>query len=213
MKVYHPQKSINHLIIKTLRITVTGLIQGVGFRPFVYRTALKHGLTGWVQNTNENVRILVTGSPGSIADFLFSLEAEAPPAAMIENIHTEEAGLENFSAFVILKSSDVSDDITEISPDIAVCTDCLNDMEQAGNRPDYPFVNCTNCGPRFTIIRELPYDRSKTTMQTFPMCQRCRNEYENVTDRRFHAQPIACSDCGPQYELFSGQRRVSTDIS
>ena len=183
-------KNINE---KTLQIIVTGLVQGVGFRPFVHRLALKQRLNGWVQNTNENVLIRISGKSDDIAGFLVSLKTEAPPAAMIEKILTEEIPPEEFTAFQILKSSDVSDDITEISPDIAVCSDCLDDIRREGSRMNYAFVNCTNCGPRFTIIRDLPYDRAKTTMQPFPMCPSCRKEYENISDRRFHAQPTACA--------------------
>ena len=198
---------------KTLQIIVTGLIQGVGFRPFVYRIALRHGLTGWVQNTNENVRIRIKGGGAGIEGFLHSLKSEAPAAAVIENLLVEEIPGEEFSSFQILKSHDVSDDITEISPDIAVCHECLDDIEQDGRRLDYAFVNCTNCGPRFTIIRDLPYDRAKTTMDSFPMCRDCRKEYENIADRRFHAQPVACTDCGPEYEMYFMEKLVSREIN
>ncbi|MCX6269467.1 MAG: carbamoyltransferase HypF [Bacteroidetes bacterium] len=191
---------------------VTGLVQGVGFRPFVYRMALKHELNGWVQNTNENVRIRVTGQPEKISGFLISLESEAPPAALIEKIVTEVIQEEEFTKFQILQSHDISEEITEISPDIAVCDDCLEDLNRQGNRLDYAFVNCTNCGPRFTIIRDLPYDRAKTTMQVFPMCGECQKEYENINDRRFHAQPTACKQCGPWYELFVKGKNVSDEI-
>jgi hydrogenase maturation protein HypF len=202
-------KNINE---KTLQIIVTGLVQGVGFRPFVHRLALKQRLNGWVQNTNENVLIRISGKSDDIAGFLVSLKTEAPPAAMIEKILTEEIPPEEFTAFQILKSSDVSDDITEISPDIAVCSDCLDDIRREGSRMNYAFVNCTNCGPRFTIIRDLPYDRAKTTMQPFPMCPSCRKEYENISDRRFHAQPTACANCGPGYELFEKGIKTSDTI-
>ena len=186
----------------TIQIIITGLIQGVGFRPFVYRIALRHGLHGWVKNTNENVLIRVTGEKNAIHDFLSALKHEAPPASRIESISSEEIDFENFDAFTIQQSHNLSDGITEISPDIAVCEECLEDITHPGSRYQYPFVNCTNCGPRFTIVKDLPYDRFKTTMKDFPMCMSCRQEYETVTDRRFHAQPTACSVCGPQYELF-----------
>jgi len=192
--------------ISTVQVRVTGLIQGVGFRPFVYRIALRHRLTGWVRNTNENVLIRISGKPSSIKGFIDSLRKEAPPAASIEDIISEEASTENFPSFEILESHDISEDVTEISPDIAVCDECLRDISMDGNRLDYSFVNCTNCGPRFTIIRDLPYDRPGTTMAGFPMCGECRKEYETITDRRFHAQPVACNTCGPQYEL---HRRIA----
>jgi hydrogenase maturation protein HypF len=189
------------LDFKSLGITVTGLVQGVGFRPFVYRIAVACELTGWVYNTNENVRIEVSGTPENLSEFLTSLRNNAPPAAVIENISVKEIAISYHSSFSILASNDVSDEITEISPDIAVCDECLADISIKGNRLNYAFVNCTNCGPRFTIIEDLPYDRAKTTMSRFIMCPSCRQEYETVTDRRFHAQPIACNDCGPDYEL------------
>lgn len=198
---------------KSLHLTITGLVQGVGFRPFIYRIARKYDLTGWVQNTNENVRILVTGPPENINSFLFSLKNETPQAALIDKISTLEVATEYFSSFKIQASNDVSDAITEISPDIAVCDECLEDMDKPGSRLDYAFVNCTNCGPRFTIIQDLPYDRVKTTMKPFAMCPDCQNEYEDVTDRRFHAQPTACSSCGPEYELFVKENKISTDVN
>ena len=201
------------MIAKTIQIIVTGLVQGVGFRPFVFRISTRFELTGWVQNTNENIRIEVTGTEQNLEYFLNSLKEEAPPAAMIEEISTLEIDTIDFPAFTIRDSHDISDKITEISPDIAVCEDCLRDIEKKGKRLEYPFVNCTNCGPRFTIIRDLPYDREKTTMKSFTMCPDCQEEYETITDRRFHAQPTACAHCGPHYELFAGQNKISDHIS
>jgi hydrogenase maturation protein HypF len=197
---------------KSLRIIVSGLVQGVGFRPFVYRSAARFNLTGRVLNTNENVLVEVTGTDQSISDFIVSLREDAPPAAVIENISSIETELKSFNDFRIIESHNISDEITEISPDIAVCEDCLKDIEEEGRRKNYPFTNCTNCGPRFTIIEDLPYDRAKTTMKSFKMCPACRNEYETVTNRRFHAQPTACEKCGPEYELFSGGKSESKAI-
>jgi hydrogenase maturation protein HypF len=194
---------------KSLHILITGLVQGVGFRPFIFRIAGKFSLTGWVQNTNENVRIQVTGKPENLESFLIFLKEEAPPASQIEEISASETELIIFPSFTILESNDFSDGVTEISPDIAVCDECLQDIEKPGSRLDYPFVNCTNCGPRFTIIEDLPYDRAKTTMKSFVMCPGCREEYEDISDRRFHAQPVACSRCGPHYELFIKGKMVS----
>ena len=200
------------LITRSIQILVTGLIQGVGFRPFVFRIATRFNLTGWVLNTNENVKIQLTGSSEKIDKFLISLRKEAPPAAAIETISTMEMEITDFAGFSIQGSHNISDDITEISPDIAVCDECLHDIDKHSNRLNYAFVNCTNCGPRFTIIQDLPYDRAKTTMKTFAMCPACRSEYETVTDRRFHAQPTACSICGPQYQLFVNQKITSDNI-
>jgi hydrogenase maturation protein HypF len=201
------------LIDISLEVIVTGLVQGVGFRPFVYRIATKSELTGWVLNTNENVKIQVTGTPENIDSFLVSLKNETPQAASIDKISTQAIAKENFESFSIHGSHDVSNEITEISPDIAVCDECLQDIQKSGSRQDYAFVNCTNCGPRFTIVQDLPYDRAKTTMKSFVMCPDCQAEYKNVMDRRFHAQPTACSICGPEYELFIGQEKISADIN
>lgn len=198
---------------KSLQIIVTGLVQGVGFRPFVFRIASRFGLTGWVKNTNENVIINISGPSVNITSFLLYLKEEAPPAAIIHDISTSEIEPINTGNFLILESHDVSEEVTEISPDIAVCDECLHDMDKPGTRLDYAFVNCTNCGPRFTIIQDLPYDRDKTTMRSFTMCQDCRHEYENVEDRRFHAQPVACSLCGPHYELFTRGKMISNDTN
>jgi hydrogenase maturation protein HypF len=210
----YPQtlKPSNHLNSKTWEIKVKGLVQGVGFRPFIYRIATRSGLAGWVQNTNENVHIRVTGEPGTFDHFIACLKTEVPPAAMIENISIKDLETEHFTSFNILSSHDVSNEITEISPDIAVCDECLEDIKKKGSRLDYAFVNCTNCGPRFTIIRDLPYDRAKTTMQSFEMCADCSKEYETITDRRFHAQPVACAHCGPGYELFVKGNRISCSM-
>ena len=154
-----------------------------------------------MQNTNENVRIRITGELADIENFLRSVSAEAPPASMIEHVSVDDLEFESFTGFTIHHSHNVSDEVTEISPDIAVCDECMEDVSREGNRRNYAFVNCTNCGPRFTIIRDLPYDRAKTTMEPFTMCPECRREYDSILDRRFHAQPVACSTCGPKYEL------------
>lgn len=197
---------------RSVKILVTGLVQGVGFRPFVYRIARSLELNGWVQNTNENVKIEVTGPDHTIDSFIASLKGDAPSAAFVENIVVTETELKLFNGFTILKSNNVSDEITEISPDIAVCNECLADIEKPDNRKNYPFVNCTNCGPRFTIIEDLPYDRARTTMKSFEMCPSCNSEYNEVTDRRFHAQPVACNVCGPVYELFVNKINKGNDI-
>lgn len=197
---------------KTYRLTVRGLVQGVGFRPFICRMAMKFSLTGWVQNTNENVQISITGEVGKTRQFIISLKEEAPPAALVQEIVLKELKLKEYQGFRILGSHDISGEITEISPDIAVCRECLEDIVLDGNRLDYPFVNCTNCGPRFTIVKDLPYDRDKTTMHSFPMCNDCRKEYEDISDRRFHAQPIACNNCGPEYEMYRNNHRIIQNI-
>jgi hydrogenase maturation protein HypF len=186
---------------KSLEIHIFGLVQGVGFRPFIYRLALRNGIHGWVKNTNECVVVLAQAGDSVLDDFIKAIREEAPPASMIENIKVQEVHGTVFNDFSILSSSDHSEHITGISPDIAVCQDCLSDMRKQPNRIRYPFINCTNCGPRFSIIQSLPYDRERTTMKPFSMCSSCRREYSDIVDRRFHAQPVACRDCGPAYML------------
>ncbi len=190
-------------------ITVSGLVQGVGFRPFIYRLATEAGLEGWVLNTNENVRIALRTDQAALDWFIDQIRQQAPPASEIGAISVEKAPPEVFSGFRIIESENLSEAVTRVSPDIAVCKDCLADMKEQSKRLDYPFLNCTNCGPRFTIIKDLPYDRARTTMQEFTMCPACRNEYGDVQDRRFHAQPTACSVCGPEYTLVMGTETIS----
>ncbi len=185
----------------TIKITIKGLVQGVGFRPFIYRIAHKYKLNGTVENNNEGVIIYVNAEKSKLNDFINDIKEKSPPASKIENIHTSITENLEFDSFKIIKSSDVSKGITIVSPDIAVCNDCLNDIKHQKNRINYPLTNCTNCGPRFTIIKDIPYDRKNTTMQEFEMCCSCLSEYENVLDRRFHAQPVACNDCGPEYKM------------
>ena len=196
----------------TYQITINGLVQGVGFRPFVYRIAKKLDLTGWVLNTNEDVTICVNAHQELINHFVHLLKSEAPPASLIDQVFVKDAAPEVFTDFTILESHNISEAITEICPDIAVCEDCMKDIDSQTNRIDYPFVNCTNCGPRFTIIQDLPYDRAKTTMKEFLMCPDCRKEYLDVADRRFHAQPVACNNCGPTYELYISNQLISNSI-
>jgi hydrogenase maturation protein HypF len=189
--------------IKTYKIRITGLVQGVGFRPFIYRIAHENNVLGTVDNRNDGVLIFAESSLHNILNFVKEISSKAPQAANIENIVQEEIPFCGYSDFQIVKSTENSDpnQVTEISPDIAVCSDCLEDMKSQSHRIDYPFINCTNCGPRFTIIQNLPYDRHQTTMSVFPMCPECEKEYKDVLDRRFHAQPVACNHCGPHYTL------------
>ena len=182
-------------------IRVYGLVQGVGFRPFLYRCAEICGITGRVLNRNDCVQIIAEGRSGALDDFVASIRENAPPMARVERIERTAVDLTGFTDFSIDSSRSVSDSVTRVAPDTAVCDDCLADMQTQSNRIAYPFTNCTNCGPRFTIIEALPYDRASTTMRTFKMCESCRSEYENVTSRRFHAQPNACARCGPVYTL------------
>ncbi len=183
-------------------IKITGLVQGVGFRPFVYRIAHQFHIKGTVENRNDGVIIEMQGNSELLEAFIHALKTEAPPASAIDSVEIDIVTSDAiYNDFQIIKSTSVSDSVTEISPDIAVCKDCLEDMKAQPHRLSYPFINCTNCGPRFSIIRDLPYDRDKTTMQPFEMCDVCRKEYSDIADRRFHAQPVACNHCGPVYSI------------
>ncbi|MBN1294069.1 MAG: carbamoyltransferase HypF [Candidatus Latescibacteria bacterium] len=195
---------------KTERITVSGIVQGVGFRPFVYNTALRHKLGGYILNNPDGVVIEIEGNPAEIDAFVFDLNNKAPQLARIIGIHREtvkaSVGDKHYDVFEIRHSEQEGKPQTLISPDVCVCDDCLNEMfDPADRRYLYPFINCTNCGPRFTIIRELPYDRPYTTMSEFIMCPACEIEYANTTDRRFHAQPNACPLCGPGLQLLESK--------
>ncbi len=182
------------------RLHFRGVVQGVGFRPHVYSLALRHGLTGFVGNDAAGVFIEIQGEQGSLDLFVDRLQATPPPLARIESVAINSIGiLPHDSSFVILQSKSNHVESTSVSPDIATCDDCLREMlDPADRRYRYPFINCTNCGPRFTIIRSTPYDRSSTTMQGFNMCRACQDEYDDPSDRRFHAQPNACRLCGPE---------------
>ncbi|HLO61055.1 MAG TPA: carbamoyltransferase HypF [Bacteroidales bacterium] len=191
----------NHFIALTIHIK--GLVQGVGFRPFVYRLAREHHLNGWVVNGTDGVTIKVEGAAGNMAPFVENLRNKAPVVSEIDEILVDQDLPEGVNGFYILASQDMTDETSEISPDIAVCNECLADMKTQPHRVSYAFINCTNCGPRFSIIKDFPYDRAKTTMAPFVLCEKCNNEYTEITDRRFHAQPVACNDCGPQYILYT----------
>lgn len=189
--------------MRHVHIHVTGIVQGVGMRPFVYREAMAHGICGWVLNAGDGVHIEAHASVEALDGFVAALSEHAPAAARVE--HVAVADLEpdawdadDEQAFRIVASQDQTVHTTLISPDIATCDDCLRELfDPADRRYHYPFINCTNCGPRFTIIRSLPYDRAATSMDCFPMCPECAAEYGDPLDRRFHAQPDACFDCGP----------------
>ena len=187
---------------KGVRIHITGIVQGVGFRPFVYGLAARLALNGWVRNTSAGVDIEVDGPQGDLEAFLNALRAEAPPLSRIDSFQVDWIPANGFSTFEIVHSEGKSGDFMPISPDVSICPDCLEELYDPGDRRyRYPFINCTNCGPRFTIIKDIPYDRPKTTMGTFEMCAACASEYDDPLDRRFHAQPVACPDCGPHVWL------------
>lgn len=185
-------------------INVTGIVQGVGFRPFVYRLAQECRLTGFIANTPAGVTIEVQGEPELLDRFLERLPAEVPPLAKITSLLPRDAEPQAEPAFRIVSSRLDAPPKALISPDVAICNDCLAEMMNPRDRRfRYPFINCTNCGPRFTIIRDIPYDRARTSMAAFQMCTACQAEYDDPANRRFHAQPNACWDCGPQLQLLS----------
>jgi len=183
-------------------ISVKGVVQGVGFRPFVYGLATRFDLHGWVCNTSGGVEILVDGQNSSLEKFIQSLSLEKPPLAKIDSIQVDEAPCDASSSFEIHGSQNVEGAYQPISPDMGICPDCERELfDPKDRRYLYPFINCTHCGPRFTIIKDIPYDRPSTTMADFSMCDHCGAEYTNPLNRRFHAQPIACPECGPFVEL------------
>jgi hydrogenase maturation protein HypF len=197
--------------LKLASISVRGIVQGVGFRPFVYGLAVKHNLKGWVYNTSEDVKIEVEGTAEAIERFELELKTKAPPLAHIECITIEYHPPLGYQNFEIRQSQAQAGKYQLISPDVATCQACFGELlNPEDRRYRYPFTNCTNCGPRFTIIEDMPYDRPKTTMRYFQMCPQCQAEYDNPLNRRFHAQPNACPKCGPQVELVDNQGNLIT---
>jgi hydrogenase maturation protein HypF len=187
---------------RCVHIGVDGVVQGVGFRPFVFRLASELGLTGWVRNTSSNVGIVVCGEPGAVETFVRRLTSEAPPLARIQHMTVEDAAWPGSSGFEIRESTVEEGRSQLVSPDVATCPACLAEILDPDNRRHrYAFTNCTNCGPRFTIITAMPYDRPNTTMASFTMCPECQAEYIDPANRRFHAQPNACPVCGPALTL------------
>lgn len=191
-------------MIERLKIIIRGAVQGVGFRPFVYRLATEMNLKGYVLNSSRGVFIEVEGSSETLKKFLLRLEKEKPPISIIQSLEFQILDVIGYKEFEIRKSEKEEEITTLILPDIATCKDCLRELFDPDDRRYlYPFINCTNCGPRFTIIEMLPYDRPLTSMKNFKMCSDCEREYHNPEDRRFHAQPIACPECGPHIELWN----------
>jgi len=180
------------------KITVKGVVQGVGFRPFIWRLAGENGIKGHVKNTSSGVVIEASGEKNALAKFISGISLKKPPRAEISSVKTENSPPKTYKTFEILKSESLKQNKAAIPADLAVCGDCVSEtMSQSDRRHFYPFTNCTNCGPRFSIIERIPYDRSYTVMKSFKLCPDCLREYENPADRRFHAQPNACPVCGP----------------
>jgi hydrogenase maturation protein HypF len=190
-------------------LRIRGVVQGVGFRPFVYRLAREHGITGWVRNDGEGVEIHAEGAPEALDAFVKGFAAP-PPASRIASFAAEEVPGSGCESFDIRHSEAQSSPTVRISPDLPVCAACLAELaDPADRRHGYPYINCTDCGPRYSIILGLPYDRPRTTMRDWPMCPDCAREYGDPLDRRFHAQPVACPVCGPAYSPeISGMARL-----
>ena len=187
-------------MLRQYEITINGLVQGVGFRPFIYRLAHDLNLCGTVANNTSGVLIQLQSTVDEKDVFIDRIQREKPQISEITQINIQETILNaQFHQFIIAASNHSSHDITRISPDIAICQQCLNDYHHQPHRINYPFTNCTYCGPRFSIVQSIPYDRPFTTMSDFMMCDICKAEYKDVSDRRFHAQPIACNHCGHSY--------------
>ncbi|MEZ0294736.1 MAG: acylphosphatase, partial [Solirubrobacteraceae bacterium] len=189
-------------MITRARARVEGTVQGVGFRPYVFRLAHDERLAGWVRNDERGVVLEVEGTPDAVERFLARLPREAPPLAAVEHVRSRSLAARGEREFAIVASDARGAAAAPVAPDSATCDACLAELHDPGDRRHrYPFVNCTGCGPRFTIVRGVPYDRVRTTMAGFAMCERCRAEYEDPRDRRFHAEPNACPACGPRARL------------
>ncbi len=200
--------------METKKVLVEGIVQGVGFRPFVYRIATELELTGYVRNLGNVVEIIIQGSEDQLADFIYKLQNELPPIAKINNLETEELDdIEEYADFTIKESSDSFSGTSVIPPDLAICDKCLEEINDSENRRyNYPFNACTDCGPRFTVIENVPYDRDKTTMDDFPLCEDCEVEYKNPLDRRYHAEASCCEVCGPSLELYENDNQNPVKI-
>ncbi|MGA2667886.1 MAG: carbamoyltransferase HypF, partial [Ignavibacteria bacterium] len=192
-----------------IKIIIHGAVQGVGFRPFVYRLAMEMKLNGWVLNSSQGVFIEAEGYKEVLEEFLLRIDKEKPPRSFIQSMEFSYLDPAGYNDFNIRTSDDEGSKSVLMLPDIATCPECLNDVFDPSNRRFlYPFTNCTNCGPRFSIIERLPYDRKNSTMNMFTMCEECRAEYEDPLNRRFHAQPNACPVCGPHLELWNMQGKL-----
>ena len=195
-----------------IRLKVTGIVQGVGFRPFIYSLAKSLFLNGWVNNTGDGVVIEAEGTHEVLEAFLSRIRKDAPPLSYIKDIFIEYLEFKGYEDFKIETSISGNVKNTFISPDVSICEDCKRELFDANDfRYLYPFINCTNCGPRFTIIRDVPYDRPNTTMNGFVMCETCSTQYNDPYDRRYHAQPVSCSMCGPKLILLDRDGNTVTD--
>jgi hydrogenase maturation protein HypF len=198
--------------MERIRIEVTGTVQGVGFRPFVYKTALSGGIRGFVKNTGNSVEIMAVGKKADIQSFIRALTTEAPPLAKIESIRINRNHVKDYNDFNIIQSDSLGRSGSTLPPDVCICETCLEEINDKGNhRHRYPFTVCVDCGARYSIIEDIPYDRDRTSMNDFPMCPDCKSEYEQPMDRRFHAEPTCCPTCGPRYALYEGPNKLKVD--
>ena len=186
--------------MQRVRLVVVGIVQGVGFRPYIHRLVTEFNLKGWIRNESYGVELELEGTSQAIEGFVARLKAQPPRLAVIEALRVESCGaLKNYAGFTIRASEKSGENNTLVSPDVGICEDCLRELRDPRDRRyRYPFINCTNCGPRFTIIRDVPYDRPLTSMGAFPMCPECETEYRDIENRRYHAQPDCCGVCGPR---------------
>jgi len=201
-------------MVKHFHIRVNGIVQGVGFRPFIYRLALENNIKGYVLNDTEGVTIEAEGEEGALKNFIKAIKEDFPPLAIIQEINIEEKEVNHFEGFWIEKSRTTDKKITFIPPDTNICKDCLKEFfDPQDRRYHYPFIVCTHCGPRFSIVKDIPYDRHNTAMAEFQMCPECKKEYEDPLDRRFHTQPTACPKCGPKLFLYKNDKTlISEDV-
>ncbi len=201
-------------MLKHFHIRVNGIVQGVGFRPFIYRLALEHNIKGYVLNDTEGVTIEAEGEEKALKRFIKAIKEDFPPLAIVQEVKIEEKEVNHFEKFWIEKSRTTEKKITFIPPDTNICKDCLKEFfDPKDRRYHYPFIVCTHCGPRFSIVKDIPYDRHNTSMAEFPMCPECKKEYEDPLDRRFHTQPTACPVCGPKLFLYKNDKTlISEDI-
>jgi hydrogenase maturation protein HypF len=195
--------------MRSIEIQVCGIVQGVGFRPFVYTQALNENLNGWVNNDDRGVNIALEGDSKNIDNFINRLKKSLPPLSKIDSININEHELKNYNSFEIIHSETTSNKSTIISPDISICDDCISDINNVSNfRYNYSLTNCTNCGPRYSIINTVPYDRCNTSMKKFVMCEDCKEEYLNPLNRRYHAQPVSCEKCGPKISIYDNKNKI-----
>ncbi|MDH5561944.1 MAG: acylphosphatase, partial [Deltaproteobacteria bacterium] len=192
-----------------LKIVIQGIVQGVGFRPFIYLLAHENKIKGWIENSAQGVQIEAEGPPNNLRRFLFAIEKRKPELAVIQSLEHFYLEPKGYRDFQIKKSDDSGNKTVLIMPDIATCPDCLREIfDPKDRRYLYPFNNCAHCGPRYSIIEALPYDRKNTSMKSFKMCRACKKEYDDPLNRRFHAQPVACPDCGPRVSLLESSGKA-----